>query len=939
MKKFLILLAAILFANVLFAQNSDSRLHVRKFELIPNDTEASRAKKKDGNGDKCALIKIQTPNMNEAERNKLVIDADRGTFVYPEPAVGELKIYLTEGVKILVIKHPDYGVLNYNVNENVEGNKVYKLVLEADKLTQPTKPSIQLNSNYVNIKVTPPDAIISIDGQFYTKGNIKLTVDQPHALEVSHPLYQPYEQTIYASAEKKMSYEVNLAPAFGWLNITSKPEDSATVLIDKKRVGVTPFRSDTLKSGEYEVTLLKDMYENVTKTVVIRDNNVCEVDLQMKPCFAEITLESEYDAEIFIDGSKVGWDSWTGRLGTGNHLVEVKKWAHRDFVKTIEVIPGKNDTIKIIKMEPICGALDISTDPQGADVYLYGLKIGETPLIKDSLLIGNYVVNIDKEGCVSSELKVSIEEGKITEVSDVLKTGLTTSVQELSSGNKVFTINGVSFEMVAVKGGTFKMGGISEQGEFYDEKPVHDVTLSDYYIGKFEVTQALWQAVMGTTILQQRDKSNISWPLYGVGDNSPMYYVSYNEVLEFVRILNRFTGEHFRLPTEAEWEYAARGGNKSKGYKYSGSNSIKDVARYEVTSNKTGTHPVGTKLPNELGIYDMSGNLMEFCQDWFGGYYSDSQINPAGAPRTGTGLRAVRGGSWNSKDNDCRVYAREWSCIDGNQNIRKSIYGFRLAMIPSVAPVVTPANKTVTYLKGVFSVSETKKVNFSKGNIQYQASTKTWQFAENQWDVIGESNKNISSSYKGWIDLFGWGTGDDPSRCLICSSYWNVEFFHDWGNNVIVNGGNKNWRTLTYEEWDYLLEKRNTNSGIRYAKAIVNNIKGVILLPDNWNSATYTLYDTNNSKAHFDSNPISKSDWNKKLEANGAVFLPAAGWRLGTSVYGAGTAGVYWSSSFFSIEDFDDVYHIGFDNFVLDASSISAQGDGRSVRLVCDVEK
>ena len=344
MRRLLLLLAVLAFANVLVAQN-DSRLHVRKLELISNDTEASRAKKKDGNGDKCALIKIQTPNMNEVERNKLVITADLGTSVYPEPAIGELKIFITAGVKILVIKHPDYGVLNYNVTQHIEGNKVYKLVIEADK--QAPAPSIQLSSNYVNIKVMPSDAIISVDGQFYTKGNIKLTVDEPHALEVSHPLYHTYEQTIYASAEKKMNYDVKLAPAFGWLNITSKPESGATVLIDKKRVGVTPFRSDTLNSGEHEVTLLMDMYESVTKTVVVRDNNVGDIEFPMKPNFAEITINIDKDSDIYVDDNKVGTGNWKGRLSEGQHVVEARKASHRGTKTAFEVAAGKPQTVTV----------------------------------------------------------------------------------------------------------------------------------------------------------------------------------------------------------------------------------------------------------------------------------------------------------------------------------------------------------------------------------------------------------------------------------------------------------------------------------------------------------------------------------------------------------------------------------------------------------------
>ena len=170
-----------------------------------------------------------------------------------------------------------------------------------------------------------------------------------------------------------------------------------------------------------------------------------------------------------------------------------------------------------------------------------------------------------------------------------------------------------------------------------------------------------------------------------------------------------------------------------------------------------------------------------------------------------------------------------------------------------------------------FSVSPDKSVYFSKGNLQYQASTKTWRFAEHQWDIIGEANKNISSRYKGWIDLFGWGTsgynGKNPWMTSTSGSdYGNGErdiagTNYDWGVNYILNGRDKDWRTLTKDEWIYVFNKRNTSSGIRYAKATVNGVNGVILLPDNWSVANYSLSNTNKSDASFKSNFISQNDW------------------------------------------------------------------------------
>ena len=187
-------------------------------------------------------------------------------------------------------------------------------------------------------------------------------------------------------------------------------------------------------------------------------------------------------------------------------------------------------------------------------------------------------------------------------------------------------LNKLINNMVYVSGGTFIMGG----DESSDQTPTHSVTLSSYYICKYEVTQALWRAVMGSN------------PSKFKGDNLPVEQVSWNDCQTFINRLNNYTGRNFRLPTEAEWEFAARGGNYSRRYKYSGSNYIGDVAWY--CDNSDRTHPVGTKQANELGLYDMSGNVWEWCSDWYGSYSSYSQSNPTGAT-SGYG-RVERGGSW-----------------------------------------------------------------------------------------------------------------------------------------------------------------------------------------------------------------------------------------------------------------------------------------------------
>ena len=270
---------------------------------------------------------------------------------------------------------------------------------------------------------------------------------------------------------------------------------------------------------------------------------------------------------------------------------------------------------------------------------------------------------------------------------------------------------------------------------------------------------------------------------------------------------------------------------------------------------------------------------------------------------------------------------------------------------PSDKVTVTPEGA----LPGLFSVSEGKQVLFSKGNLQYQATTQTWHFAEHQYDVIGKDNEKISETYPGWIDLFGWATSGydhgavnyqpwsgnkDTKSNALHWAYGDASYNlydetgqADWGYNAISNGGNQEglWRTPRKEEWMYLLFVRNTASGVRYAKAVVNGVRGVIMLPDQWQAATYQLNSVNMREINFTCNIISLADWQQLLEPAGAVFLPLAGARTIEGVFDLGTC---QTSSVGCEDSFELMF--GTDDISLRASG--HRGDGLSVRLVRDVE-
>lgn len=458
-----------------------------------------------------------------------------------------------------------------------------------------------------------------------------------------------------------------------------------------------------------------------------------------------------------------------------------------------------------------------------------------------------------------------------------------------------FSVGKSSFDMVYVKGGLTILGSNDVSVGDADERPTHRVMLDDFYIGRFEVTQDLWESVMGD------NPSNFK------GDDLPVEQVSYYDVIEFISRLNRMTGVTFRLPTEAEWEYAAMGGVDAFGYTYAGGDGSDWVAWYMGNSAHR-THPVGMLSPNALGLYDMTGNVWEWCGDWYRDTYYQylkilSQLNfenggsmlvenPQGPDSSC--CKVGKGGSWADERKDLRlVYRNRWVPTTKLSNL-----GFRLAM--SITVYDTLNNKLLLgrmrdsipegALKGVFSVGVGKKVRFSEGNLQYNPSIDEWRFAQHQYTIIGENNMYARKDYNGWMDLFAWGNSGYKKKKPYFFSYNDFQYGngeknidqtnYEWGYfNAISNGGNRVhlWRTLLVDEWKYLLIER-PNAKNLSALAIIDKVYGMLLLPDEWME---TGYDT--LKAGF-VYAMSPEEW-YAIERMGAVFLPMAGYVHGQDWY------------------------------------------------------
>ena len=394
----------------------------------------------------------------------------------------------------------------------------------------------------------------------------------------------------------------------------------------------------------------------------LEGNKVYQMMARLNQLYSIVVSSNMPDVEVYLD------DCYQGNTDKNNQLSihDVIPGSHRLKLKIGNDVAEQNI---VVHRGSIAFKVDINL---AAPTQSYSIVVMSNMPDVEVFVDGNY------KGITDSNNQLSIPDVASGTHQLKLKFGATTAEQtiavhrnsiffkqdlQLSQSDSSSPSNLGDIEMVYVKGGTFTMGATAEQRSDADddEKPTHSVTLSDYYIGKYEVTQAQWRAIMGSN------------PSHFTGDNNPVEQVSWEDVQKFIKKLNKKTGKKFRLPTEAEWEYAARGGNKSKGYKYSGSNNISEVAWYDDISSNMHTHPVGQKSPNELGIYDMSGNVYEWCQDWSGSYSSSSQTNPTG-PSSGYS-RVLRSGEWSLLAEFCRVSDRN----HGHPGTRSDLYGFRLA--------------------------------------------------------------------------------------------------------------------------------------------------------------------------------------------------------------------------------------------------------------------
>ena len=635
MKKIFILLLFLLTSNLLFSQMQQMQIKGQ-----PEEIKNEIIGKRDANGEYCAAIKVVS-NLKD-----LRYESYNGV-VKVETNPGQDIVYLSASERVLTVYHSGHDPKKIILSEHdidLKPKSMWKIKLlgntKGDKIP-------------INIITKPKDVNVFLDGNKIDSIESIPVTKGKHSLLINKKGYKKIETNIKVSISNTLFKYTLDQVELQSVTIKSQPT-GATIYIDNSKKGTTN-KGIWLYPGEYQLQLQKSNYLDLSKTIqVTQGKNQFTYDLTKNA--GNLSLDIQPNSSKILINKQDYSGQKTIELTPGQYKLEIKKKGYYPASQMI-TIKREQTLEKNIKLKKKTGKLLFNVKPIDSKVQLKqdGELVKEWTGMKSlpGLMVGKYKLICEAAGYKTTKKDIKIKENKTNNVNFKLEKGPT-----------------VSEDMVYVEGGTFQMGSNSNEAED-DEQPVHTVRVDDFYISKYEVTQKRYKEVMGYN------------PSEFDGENNPVDNVSWYDAVKFCNKLSRqegltpcytidgenvtcdFSANGYRLPTEAEWEYAAKGGQQSKGYKYAGSDNIDEVAWYRDNSGDR-THPVGQKQPNELGIYDMSGNVWEWCWDWYSdSYYSNSlKDNPTG-PSSG-GRRVERGGVCSDYAGNCRTAFRYFSNPSGS---------------------------------------------------------------------------------------------------------------------------------------------------------------------------------------------------------------------------------------------------------------------------------
>ncbi|MFC2085056.1 SUMF1/EgtB/PvdO family nonheme iron enzyme [Bacteroidota bacterium] len=629
--------------NSILAQEISNISVVGSAEFLPNEIISNE--NRDTNGEVCAGLSILS------DLTGLSFDSNNGIVKVNQQQPGKSLLYLSpdeqvvtihcEGFKPLQIILNDYGI-------NLESGKVWKIEITGEKLSDLIP---------ISILTQPPEADIYIDGEYKGTSINHLVSMGTHQVKISKDRYYSTDDTIEVTSDNAyFNYTLHKIIPFG-IKINSVPSGARVFVDDIERDQPTP-HEDFYFPGTHKISLSKPGFFTLDDNIMVTKAGE-EFNFTLEKNAGTLLLKYlPEDANVFVNKRDYGITKSID-LSPGEYLVEIMKYGYEIVNDNVEIILNQ-ETRRNYTLKAITGAFQFTIQPNNASCKLL---LGDRTIMEwqgiqyiDDLLIGNYTLECSFPGYEYITEKITI----IQDQTIIKRVTLQKQSQPIE-----YNPSDITNELILVRGGSFQIGDTFGDGDS-DEKPPNKVILNDFNISKYEITNYQYAGFLNSTNPSNEklknwldienanckiEKINSSYRPKNDFEIFPVVEVSWHGADAFCKWLGG------RLPTEAEWEYAARGGIESNGYKYSGSDSIEDVAWYENNSGST-TQIVGTKNPNELEIYDMSGNAWEWCSDWYDeNYYSISPTNNPKGPNSGT-YRIIRGGSWFSHSTNCRVAVR-----------------------------------------------------------------------------------------------------------------------------------------------------------------------------------------------------------------------------------------------------------------------------------------
>ncbi|MBO4574429.1 MAG: PEGA domain-containing protein [Bacteroidales bacterium] len=434
MKRFFILVIALLLSFNVLAQ---IMVKPDSFREVPGFVNVNRDKMYDDNDKPYAVLKIRTEKITDKQRRELLFQGDAQTFFEVEYNVGEVWLYLSYYASYIKISHPDLSSTEFVFPYDMKPKCGYELTL-VNKWDSVVDEKIEYN--YLIVRADQPHALIYLDDAFVGEKEVSKSypTGETHKWRIECDYYHAESGVAEIIAGDPIAIDKKLRPAYGYINVTSEPESGAMVFIDGNKVGVTPCKSDRLKSGSYSVKVVKEMYNTMEQTVMVTDGNTTNASIKMTANFVDVNITTDLQSDIYIDNEKKGKGSWKGRLSDGTHIFEAKKESHKTSTKNVTLVRGKSENIVIPDPTPIYGILDVNSRPMGATIFIDGKKIGTTPRVITDILIGKHTIRIEKDGYNTDTKEITIIEKKKTDLNVTLSVGKEITIETNGSGDHIF---------------------------------------------------------------------------------------------------------------------------------------------------------------------------------------------------------------------------------------------------------------------------------------------------------------------------------------------------------------------------------------------------------------------------------------------------------------------------------------------------------------------